>query len=40
MEIEQLSTYYKSNEQDKNNLMYAIREEKTFDKLITEMKVK
>lgn len=40
MDIEQLSTYYKSNEQVKNNLMYAIREEKTFDKLITEMKVK
>jgi trigger factor len=40
MEKEQIATYYKSNEQIKGNIMYAIREEKTFDKLISEMKVK
>jgi trigger factor len=40
MELEQLSGYYKSNEQIKQNLMYAIREEKTFEKLLSEMKVK
>ena len=40
MEKEQLSSYYKGNEQVKANLMYAIREEKTFDKLIQDMKVK
>lgn len=36
----QIETYYKGNEQIKTNLMYAIREEKTFEKLISEMKVK
>ena len=40
MEKDQLSAYYKSNEQIKSNLMYAIREEKTFEKLISDMKVK
>ena len=40
MEKDQLSAYYKSNDQIKSNLMYAIREEKTFEKLISEMKVK
>lgn len=40
MDKEQISTYYKSNEQVKQNLMYAIREEKTFEKLISDMKVK
>lgn len=40
MTTEQIETYYKSNEQIKSNIMYAIREEKTFDKLISEMKVK
>lgn len=40
MDKEQVSTYYKSNEQIKSNLMYAIREEKTFEKLISDMKVK
>lgn len=40
MDKEQVSTYYKSNEQVKSNLMYAIREEKTFEKLIADMKVK
>lgn len=40
MEKEQLANYYKSNESVKSNIMYAIREEKTFDKLISDMKVK
>lgn len=40
MEREQLNSYYTSNENIKSNLMYAIREEKTFDKVISEMKVK
>lgn len=40
MDAEQVSSYYKSNEQVKSNLMYAIREEKTFEKIISEMKVK
>ncbi|MFT6633771.1 MAG: trigger factor [Bacteriovoracaceae bacterium] len=40
MDKEQVATYYKSNEQVKSNLMYAIREEKTFEKLIADMKVK
>ncbi|MAZ48353.1 MAG: trigger factor [Halobacteriovoraceae bacterium] len=40
MERDQISGYYSSNENIKNNIMYAIREEKTFDKLISEMKVK
>lgn len=40
MDKAQVETYYKSNENIKSNLMYAIREEKTFDKLISEMKVK
>ena len=40
MDKEQVEKYYKSNENIKSNLMYAIREEKTFDKLISEMKVK
>ena len=40
MDVEQISSYYKSNEQVKSNIMYAIREEKTFEKLISEMKVK
>lgn len=40
MEKDQLANYYKSNESVKSNIMYAIREEKTFDKLISDMKVK
>lgn len=40
MEKDQVAQYYKSNENIKSNLMYAIREEKTFDKLIQDMKVK
>lgn len=40
MDKKQIETYYKSNETVKTNLMYAIREEKTFEKLIQDMKVK
>jgi trigger factor len=36
----QLESYYLGNSNLKNNLMYAIREEKTFDKIISLMKVK
>jgi trigger factor len=39
MKKEEIAKFYKSNENVKKNLMYAIREEKTFDKLIKEMKV-
>lgn len=39
MKKEEISKFYKSNESIKKNLMYAIREEKTFEKLIKEMKV-
>lgn len=40
MEKKQLEGYYKGNQNIKTNLMYAIREEKTFDKIIADMKVK
>lgn len=40
MDKKQVETYYKGNANIKNNLMYAIREEKTFEKLIQDMKVK
>lgn len=40
MDKDQISSYYKSNEQIKSNVMYAIREEKTFDQLISDMKIK
>lgn len=40
MEKEQLASYYKSNDQVKTNIMYAIREEKTFDKIIENVKLK
>lgn len=40
MEKDQLASYYKSNEQVKSNIMYAIREEKTFDKIIEQVKIK
>jgi trigger factor len=39
MKKEELANFYKGNANVKKNLMYAIREEKTFDKLISEMKV-
>ncbi|MGE3608971.1 MAG: trigger factor [Bacteriovoracaceae bacterium] len=39
MKKEEIAKFYKSNENIKRNLMYAIREEKTFAALIKEMKV-
>ena len=39
MKKEEISKFYKSNENIKRNLMYAIREEKTFTALTKEMKV-
>ena len=39
MKREDLAHFYKSNANVKRNLMYAIREEKTFDKVISSMKV-
>jgi trigger factor len=39
MKKEEISKFYKSNENIKKNLMYAIREEKTFDALAKQMKV-
>ena len=39
MKKEEIAKFYKSNENIKRNLMYAIREEKTFDALTKEMKV-
>ena len=39
MEAEQLDSYYKGNEKLKANIMYAIREEKTFEKMKSEMKI-
>lgn len=39
MKKEEIAKFYKSNESVKRNLMYAIREEKTFQALMKEMKV-
>lgn len=39
MKREELAHFYKSNANVKRNLMYAIREEKTFEKIISLMKV-
>ena len=39
MEVEQLNTYYKGNDNLKKNMLYVIREEKTFKRIIEEMKV-
>ncbi len=39
MKKEEISKFYKSNENIKRNLMYAIREEKTFSSLMKDMKV-
>ena len=39
METSQVEDFYLKNEKLKTNLMYAIREEKTFEKLIASMKV-
>jgi len=40
MEADKIRSFYTSNEQTKNNLMYSIKEEKTFKKLIESMNVK
>lgn len=40
LDVEQVKQYYTSNEQTKQNLMYAIREEKTFAKIIEKITVK
>lgn len=39
MSKEEINKFYKSNENVKRNLMYAIREEKTFEALMKDMKV-
>lgn len=39
MKKDEIGKYYKSNENVKRNLMYAIREEKTFQQLMKDMKV-
>jgi trigger factor len=39
MKKDEINKFYKSNENVKRNLMYAIREEKTFAALMKEMKV-
>ncbi|TNF30983.1 MAG: trigger factor [Deltaproteobacteria bacterium] len=38
-DIEQIKKYYTSNEQIKKNMMYAIREEKTFEKIKETVKI-
>lgn len=39
MDVETVKKYYSANSQVKNNLMYAIREEKTFEELKKKIKV-
>lgn len=39
MDVETVKKYYSANSQIKNNLMYAIREEKTFDALKNKIKL-
>lgn len=39
MKVEEIKKFYKGNENVKRNMMYAIREEKTFAQLTKEMKV-
>ena len=39
MDIATVKKYYSSNAKIKNNLMYAIREEKTFEELKKKMKI-
>lgn len=39
MKKDELAHFYKSNANVKRNLMYAIREEKTFEKLMSSMKI-
>jgi trigger factor len=40
MSKEDLEGFYNGNKEAKRNILYAIREEKTFDKLKSEMKIK
>ena len=40
METDKVKEYYSSNEQVKKNMMYAIKEEKTFEALKADVKVK
>jgi len=40
MEVAQVEQFYKGNDNMKQNMLYAIREEKTFEELIKDMKVK
>lgn len=39
MELEQIKGYYTKDKNIENNLRYALKEEKTFEKLIADMKV-
>lgn len=39
IDVETVKKYYSSNAQIKNNMMYAIREEKTFEALKSKMKI-
>lgn len=39
IDVDTVKKYYSSNAQIKNNLMYAIREEKTFDELKKKLKI-
>ena len=39
MKKEEIEKYYNSNEKIKSNLLYAIREEKTFQKLKENLKI-
>ena len=40
LDLEQVKSYYATNDSIKQNMMYAIREEKTFDKLKSELTIK
>ena len=40
MEADKIREYYMSNEQMKKNMMYAIKEEKTFAALKADLKIK
>ena len=40
MEVDKVKEYYSSNEQVKKNMMYAIKEEKTFEALKSDIKIK
>ena len=40
MEADKVREYYTSNEQMKKNMLYAIKEEKTFEALKKDLKIK